>query len=90
MYQFTLNVKMSWSKNIMEERDSPIQILHPSMDEILCVILNLGIYLEICSEDFYEDSSQFLYGNGKDGDRNVRDSIAKIIGIYYKNYKIYF
>ncbi|KAL3923737.1 MAG: hypothetical protein SGARI_006161, partial [Bacillariaceae sp.] len=30
---FTLNAQMSWSKNIMEERDSPQQIILASMDE---------------------------------------------------------
>ena len=42
----TLNVKMTWSKNIQEERESPTQILFGAMDPIICPLLNLAAWLE--------------------------------------------
>ncbi len=38
--------RLSWSKNVQEERDAPWQILLGSMDPSFCVILNVAIWLE--------------------------------------------
>ena len=46
-YNFALNVKICWSKNIIEERDSPVQIVIGSMDERIGTLLHLSIYLEL-------------------------------------------
>lgn len=64
---YTLNAQLSWSKNIMEERVSPVQILLASMDDRICVFLNLAIYLETNSKNTNPRQSEFLYDNGKDG-----------------------
>ena len=45
-YPFTLLIKMCWSKNIREERESPIQVLFGSMDPLICPLLNLAAWLE--------------------------------------------
>ncbi|KAG9403739.1 hypothetical protein AC1031_005227 [Aphanomyces cochlioides] len=71
-YPFTLICQMRWSKNISEERESPHQIMLGSMDERLCVLLNLAVYLELIEDDSIVDE-KFLFGNGVDGDRSVRD-----------------
>ncbi|KAG9407882.1 hypothetical protein AC1031_021123 [Aphanomyces cochlioides] len=42
------------------------------MDERLCVLLNLAVYLELIEDDSIVDE-KFLFGNGVDGDRSVRD-----------------
>lgn len=42
----TLNIKMTWSKNIREEQESPTQILFGAMDPIVCPLLNLAAWLE--------------------------------------------
>jgi hypothetical protein len=45
-YDFALKTRVRWSKNVMEERQCPPQILLGSMDPLFCVLLHLGIYLE--------------------------------------------
>jgi len=45
-FPFTLLCKMTWSKNIREERESPTQLLLPAMDPLLCPLLNLAIFVE--------------------------------------------
>ena len=40
-------VRLSWSKNVREERDAPWQHLFGSMDFVFCVLLNLGLWLEV-------------------------------------------
>ena len=39
--------RLSWSKNVREERNAPWQHLFGCMDHIFCVILNLGLWLEV-------------------------------------------
>ena len=43
---FCLQTKVSWSKNVLEERECPDQILLGAMDVDFCVLLALGCYLE--------------------------------------------
>ena len=49
---------MTWSKNISEEREVPMQILFGVMDPIVCPLLNLVMWLE-GSEDY----GSLLFGN---------------------------
>ena len=44
---YALKSKMTWSKNVMDERDAPWQILLGSLLTIYCVFVNVGIWLEI-------------------------------------------
>ncbi|KAH9141397.1 hypothetical protein AeRB84_014418, partial [Aphanomyces euteiches] len=77
---FTLICQMRWSKNILEERESPRQILLGSMDERLCVLLNLAVYVELIDSDDPERVDHgFLFGNGNDGDRLVRDMLHRVL-----------
>ena len=46
-FDFSLSSKIKWSKNIMEERESPKQIILGSSDPLVCSLLNLAIYLDI-------------------------------------------
>jgi hypothetical protein len=43
---FALEMKVFWSKNVLEERDCPNQILLGSMDPSYCILLSLSLYLE--------------------------------------------
>ena len=54
----TLNVKMTWSKNIWEEQEAPTQILFGAMDPIVCPFLNLAAWLE-----GGEDYGSLLFGS---------------------------
>ena len=79
-FPFALSIQMRWSKNILEERDSPVQILLGSMNDELCVLLSLGIYIEVMA--MKTDQMEFLFGNGVDGDRSVRGYLNKVIRTY--------
>jgi hypothetical protein len=46
-FPYTLLVKMCRSKNVLEERDAPDQIVIGAMDRRYCMLLALGIYLEV-------------------------------------------
>ena len=45
-FPFALKSKMRWSKNVLEERDSPDQIILGAMDPSFCPILALALHLE--------------------------------------------
>jgi hypothetical protein len=44
-----LKVKLTWSKNVLEERDAPWQTVLGSIDTAFCVLFNLAIWLELTS-----------------------------------------
>ena len=44
--QFTLYIKMVWSKNIRSEKESPTQILLAAMNPLVCPQLNLAVMME--------------------------------------------
>ena len=39
--------RLCWGKNVHEERDAPWQHLYGSLDPVFCVLLNVGLWLEI-------------------------------------------
>ena len=45
-FDFCLKTQVRWSKNVMEERQCPPQILLGAMDPLFCLLLNFAIYLE--------------------------------------------
>ena len=45
-FDFALRGRLRWSKNVMEERHAPTQLVLGSNDADFCVLINLGIYLE--------------------------------------------
>jgi hypothetical protein len=49
-FDFTLQSKLTWSKNVHEERDAPNQILIGAMDPWFCVLLDSAVWLEVFIE----------------------------------------
>ena len=45
--RIALQTRVYWSKNVLEERDCPDQILFGSWDVDYCILLALGLYLEL-------------------------------------------
>ena len=75
-----ITCQMQWSKNILEERDSPLQLLVGSMDERLCVMIHLAAHLETHFEkETGGGQGSFVFGNGVDGDRFARSILGKIM-----------
>jgi len=60
-WNFALQQQISWSKNVMEERDCPDQILMGVMDPHFCTLLLLGAYLEMTFMMGGGMGSKYLY-----------------------------
>ena len=45
-FDFALKSQMCWSKNVLEERDAPDQIILGAADEDFCTILALAVHFE--------------------------------------------
>ena len=71
---FCLQTKVSWSKNVLEERTCPDQILLGSMDSDFCVLLGLGCYLESRFSSFQQapNGRRFLFGQSDEDDEPIR------------------
>ena len=66
-----LQMAVSWSKNVLDERDCPDQILLGAMDTDFCVLIALGCYLETLLST-KADGHRFLFGNIDDDDEPIR------------------
>ena len=77
-FPFAINCQMRWSKNITEERDAPDQVLFGSMEEIICPLLNLGLFIECsdhCGELLNRDGYLFGGDKARSGIRRLFDSL---------------
>lgn len=102
IHEFALVIQMVWSKNILEERDSPSQIILGSTDERLCPILSLAVYLGLmCIERnvsrLDSSCSLFMGYGGKNGletsrlqtstiRKHLKDCLSKYYEINTSNY----
>ena len=59
MYPFTLQVKMCWSKNIVNKNESTTQFLFASMDLLVCPLLNLVVYFEHIQDEATSEGNLF-------------------------------
>jgi len=72
--------RLCWSKNIMEERDAPNQILLGADNPSFCVMLGLGSWLEYWCEQGYFKTSEFLFGiNDEDDPDTIKRRASKIM-----------
>ena len=80
-FPFTLLCRMCWSKNVMEERDAPDQILIGAMEKDFCILVALAIYLEAWIETGDGLHCRFLFtGDIDDGaPKRLRDNVRTII-----------
>ena len=75
-YSHTLKSKMRWSKNVLEERESPDQIIMGSMDPRFCVLLGLTLHLEHSTLRQSENCSPFLFSVTKSRIRLLFDEVT--------------
>jgi hypothetical protein len=71
MYDFAMPTKVRWSKNVMEERTCPDQILLGSMDPIFCILANLGLYLESYLCNYPQSRYLFIAHEANTGPKNL-------------------
>jgi hypothetical protein len=69
-FPFCLKTKVSWSKNVMEERECPPQILIGANDSAFCLLLSLGCYIESRLTEGLQ--SRFLFGESDHDDEPQR------------------
>ena len=60
-----LTSRITWSKNVKDNTNSPTQILLPDMDPTTCVYLNLALWLEEWLEFGNGDLSPWLFIEGR-------------------------
>ena len=77
-FPFALKCQFKWSKNIVEERQTPQQILLGAMDEDFCVLCALGIYLQFVLEFHDGQNWEQLFCAPDETPERVKSSIGKI------------
>jgi hypothetical protein len=60
-FEYALCVKLRWTKNCLEERDAPVQIIFAAMDSDFCLIAALSVYCQYTYELTNAGQSQFLF-----------------------------
>ena len=71
-FDFALSQKVRWSKNVMEERDCPDQILMGSQDHEFCVLKALAGHLETYMTYGHGYTAKFMYSPDLDDDAPSR------------------
>ncbi len=71
-FQFAITCKMCWSKNVLEERNAPDQILFGSMNASYCVLLALATYLEYWCETGGGKTSKYIFSDDIDSSAPTR------------------
>jgi hypothetical protein len=70
---FALQTQVAWSKNVIEERDCPPQIILGANDPDFCSLLSLAGYLESLFECHW-GNARFLFGERNDNDEPTRSN----------------
>ena len=77
-FPFSLRLQLRWSKNIVKERACPHQLVLGAMDPMICVLLNLGAFIELGGLDrFPEEGDEFIYGTK--AERTIRSCLEEIV-----------
>ena len=77
-FPFTLKLQLRWSKNIIEERACPHQLVLGSMNPLVCVLLNLSGFIELEGlAQIPEEEDAFIFG--KKAERTIRSCLDEII-----------
>ena len=60
-----LTTKISWSKNVKDQTNSPVQIMLPDLDPRTCVCMSLALFPEADLQFGDRATSQWLFARGK-------------------------
>lgn len=76
--------KLSWGKNVYEERDAPWQHLFGCLDPMFCVLINVGLWLEVF-HTFIPDGRlrNFIFGFVPDAEKE-EDTANRIKSAVYQ------
>jgi hypothetical protein len=81
-FNYTLLARMSWAKNVHEERDAPDQILFGAMNPLYCCLLSLAVHFEtwFSSPQGSTPTNDFVFGIG--GEHETRGPSGTRATIY--------
>ena len=85
-FEFAMQTKVRWSKNVLEERSCPDQILLGSMDPLCCILANMGIYLEVFLGNFPQSTYLFTNNQSNTAPKNLIQAYrSKLETVVIKN-----
>jgi len=73
---FALETEMFWSKNVLDERDCPPQILLGAMSPDFCTLFALAVYLEIRLTEEGGGNNEYLFSSDVDDEAPKRSLAA--------------
>ena len=85
LFDYALRVHLRWTKNCLEERDTPEQIILGSSDQDFCVLTLFSIHLQYLLEFLNGENSQFLFCNSGKTPETVKALIGKAIRDHVTN-----
>ena len=82
-FEFALQTKVRWSKNVVDERKCPDQIILGAGDPLWCLQLHLSVYLESMLQQHPNTEYLFTEHTGKKAPDNLKDTwrarLAKVV-----------
>jgi hypothetical protein len=76
---FALVVRLRWTKNCIDERSAPSQIILGAMDSNFCVLVGLGIYLQYVLEFTNAVRSTYLFCNTDETPDTVKKQVSNVL-----------
>lgn len=78
-FEFALLVRLRWTKNCMEERDAPDQIILGAFDSDFCVIVALSVYMQYAFEFTTASESPFLFCDRTENPDSVKRQVSNVL-----------
>jgi len=76
-FNFALVTKLCWSKNVMDERDCPDQIVLGAKERWYCVLIGLAVHLETWIASSSGVQCPFVFGmRGSEDTQATKDNVA--------------
>ena len=79
LFDYTLQVRLRWTKNCLEERDALEQIILVSSDQDFCVLTSLSIHLQYLLEFLNGENSDFLFCDSGNSTKVVHVNSTKVV-----------
>ena len=85
LFDYALRVRLRRTKNCLEERDAPEQIILGSSDQDFCVLTSLSIHLQYLLEFLNGENSDFLFCDSGKTPETVKALIGKVMRDHVTN-----
>ena len=85
MFDYALRVRLRWTKNCLEERDAPEQIILGASDQDFCILTSLSIHLQYLLEFLSGENSDYLFCGSGETPESVKALVGKAIRDHVSN-----